>query len=179
MNVLDIIIIIPLLFGAFKGFTRGLIIEIASIVGLGLGIYSGIYFSDYAANFIKQYFELAASVLQFAAFITTFIVVVMGVHLIGKTLEKAANLVALKLINKVFGAAFGMMKFAIIVSGLVVVVESIDQHFSFIPTKSKQESKLYKPLASFVPTVIPAMKNTEWYFDEISEELKNIDVKDF
>lgn len=177
VNILDIIILIPLLFGAFKGFTRGLIIEIASIVGLVLGIYTGVYFSDYASNFIKQYFELAASALQFAAFITTFIVVVMGIHLIGKTLEKAANLVALKLINKVFGAAFGMLKFAVIVSVLVVIVESIDQHFEFIPKKTKEESKLYKPISSFIPTVIPSMKNTEWYFDDISNELKNIDLE--
>ena len=102
----------------------------------------------------------------------------MGIHLIGKTLEKAANLVALKLINKVFGAAFGMLKFAVIVSVLVVIVESVDQHFEFITKNTKEESKLYKPISSFIPTVIPSMKNTEWYFDDISNELKNIDLED-
>ncbi|MBD79686.1 MAG: colicin V production protein [Crocinitomicaceae bacterium] len=171
MNVLDIIIIIPLLYGGFKGFTRGFIIEITSIAGLVLGIYCGIYFSDYAADFISQYFELGSSVLQFASFITTFVVIVMGIHLIGKALEKAANLVALKLVNKLFGAGFGILKFSIIVSVLVVVVDSIDQRFGFIPSESKNESKLYAPLASITPTLVPAIKNTEWYIDQLQEEI--------
>ena len=46
MNYLDIIIIIPLIWGAYKGFRKGFIIEIASLIALILGIWGGINFSS-------------------------------------------------------------------------------------------------------------------------------------
>ena len=39
MNYLDFIIAIPLVWGAYKGFQRGFIFEIAMIIGLVLGLY--------------------------------------------------------------------------------------------------------------------------------------------
>jgi len=38
MNYFDIMIAIPLIWGIYKGFKKGFIIEIASFIALGLGI---------------------------------------------------------------------------------------------------------------------------------------------
>lgn len=173
MNTLDIIILIPLLFGAYKGFTRGLIIEIASIVGLIAGIYCGVYFSDYAANLLQEHFELEGKILHFSAFITTFLAVIIVVHLAGKALEKVAGLVALKFANKMFGAGFGMLKWALIISVLIVIVEAIDSRFGMIPIETKQQSMLYKPIAGVTPMVIPSIKDSSWFIDELEQEYLN------
>jgi membrane protein required for colicin V production len=172
VNILDIILLIPILFGAYKGFTRGLIIEIASIVGLVAGIYCGIYFSDYAARLIQEYTDLQGTILQFWSFIATFLVVILGVHLLGKTLEKVANLAALKLVNKLMGAGFGMLKMALILSVLIVIVESIDQRISFIPEKPKNNSMLYKPAAEMVSSLIPQLEKTDWHYENWEELTK-------
>ena len=39
MNYLDFIIAVPLLWGAWKGFQRGIIFEIAMLIGIILGLY--------------------------------------------------------------------------------------------------------------------------------------------
>lgn len=46
MDWLDILILILLGASAWKGFRRGFIIELASLVGLVLGIWAGIHLSD-------------------------------------------------------------------------------------------------------------------------------------
>jgi membrane protein required for colicin V production len=166
MNVLDIILLIPLLFGAYKGFTRGLIIEVASLVGLIAGIYCGIYFSDYAADLLREHTDMQGNILEFASFVTTFIVVIFGVHMLGKVMEKMANLAALKLVNKAMGAVFGVLKIALIMSVLIVVAESIDSRFHIIPEKPKSESHVYKPAAEFISTVIPQLGDSNWHFDK-------------
>jgi membrane protein required for colicin V production len=44
LNLLDIIILIPLLLFAYNGYKKGLIIEIATLIALVLGIYASIHF---------------------------------------------------------------------------------------------------------------------------------------
>ena len=46
MNFLDIIIAIPLVYGAYKGFRNGFIMEIFTILALFVGLYAAFTFSD-------------------------------------------------------------------------------------------------------------------------------------
>ena len=45
MNYLDIIISLVLFYGLFKGFTRGLIIEAASLLSIIIGIFGALTFT--------------------------------------------------------------------------------------------------------------------------------------
>ena len=47
MNYLDIIIVIPLLYGLIKGFSNGLVKEITGLLGLIIGVYVAVNFSSY------------------------------------------------------------------------------------------------------------------------------------
>ncbi|MEM9023249.1 MAG: CvpA family protein [Bacteroidota bacterium] len=163
MNYLDLALCVPLLWAAYKGFTKGLIIEVASLVALALGIYGGIEFSGFAADWLTAQWELDGDVLPIAAFALTFLVIVIAVYALAKVLEKVVNLVALKLVNKITGAVFGMVKMALIVSVLLVLLQVVERQFSLIPPDLKEGSLLYGPLAGFVPTIIPALENQEWY----------------
>ena len=49
MNFLDVILVLPLIFAAWWGFTKGLIIEIASVLALTLGIYGAVLLADKTA----------------------------------------------------------------------------------------------------------------------------------
>ena len=59
MSKIDIILIIPLLWGAFMGFRKGLVLELASLVGLILGIYGAIKFCDFTAEKLIEYVEVS------------------------------------------------------------------------------------------------------------------------
>ena len=47
MNYLDIIIVVPLLYGLIKGFSNGLIKEVTTLTALLVGVYVAIKFSLY------------------------------------------------------------------------------------------------------------------------------------
>lgn len=57
MNYIDIILLLPLLYGAYRGFSRGLIIEVATLLGLLLGVYIAIKFSGYTGGLSAGFFE--------------------------------------------------------------------------------------------------------------------------
>jgi len=52
-NHWDIILFIPLAFAAWKGFRKGFIVELASIIALIAGIYIAANFSEVTANKLK------------------------------------------------------------------------------------------------------------------------------
>ena len=56
MNFLDILILLPVLYGAYKGFKHGFVIELFTLLAILVGIYVGIHFSDYTANWLKTSF---------------------------------------------------------------------------------------------------------------------------
>ncbi len=106
MNYLDIILIIPIIWFTYKSFTKGFVIEIATLVALLLGIYAAIHFSYYAGDFISGNFEIQEQYLSLTSFSVTFIVVILVVIVIGKILEKIISLVLLGVFNKIAGAIF-------------------------------------------------------------------------
>ena len=57
MNFIDVLIIIPLIYGGYKGFKHGLIIEVFTMLALFVGLYAGINFSDFVAAFFKKSFS--------------------------------------------------------------------------------------------------------------------------
>ena len=100
INLLDLILLIPLLLFAFQGYKKGIIIEVATLLALVLGIYAALFFSDYTANLLTGSFNISKEYLNIIAFIVTFIGVLILVLLLGKLLEKVVNLLLLGFINK-------------------------------------------------------------------------------
>lgn len=164
MNFLDIIIAVPLLWGAIRGFSKGLIIEAASLIALGIGIFAGLHFSFFITNLIGIKSEYAPLI----GFIITFVLVVIGVFLLAKILEKSVNLLALGFVNKLAGAFFSAVKFAFILSVIITFLEKVDPFGSFIPKKTKDSSLLYKPLKSIAPAVFPLID-----FDKIKNTVSD------
>lgn len=166
MNFLDIIIAIPLLWAVYKGFRKGLVIEIASLAALILGIYGGIHFSDAVADFLKERFNWNSTYMPLISFTITFLGIVILVHLVGKVVERIVNIVALGIVNKILGAAFGFLKVAFILSVILIIFDGFDAKMNLIDKDKKEKSMLYKPLRSFAVTVIPKLN-----FEEINRTL--------
>ena len=159
MNYFDIIIIIPLLWGAYKGFKKGLIIEAASLVALFLGVWGGVKFSSISANYLSKMFDVSEKIMPLISFSITFILIVITVYALAKMLQKVIKMVALGLINKVAGAAFAVLKFALIISVVLTLVNNVNSEIGFIEPEMENSSLLYKPISSLAPSVIPGLQN--------------------
>lgn len=161
MNYIDIIIIIPLIWAGFRGFTKGAIIEAAGILAFVLGIWGGIHFSDLISDWVKTYInEKYEPVISFSII---FIAIVVVVFVVGKMLEKVINLAQLKFANKIAGAFFGIAKILLIWSFLIIIINQYDARFHFIDEQTKRESLLYDPLINLSKIVVPAVKDSDTF----------------
>ena len=137
----------------YKGFRNGLIIELASLAALVLGIFIALHFSVYAKEFLIDNFEIADNYLNIIAFAITFIIVAVLVYLVGKIIHKLVSIVALGFLNRLAGGVFGLLKAALVLSVILYFLNGFDS--SLIKAEVKENSFLYEPVESIVPTIIP------------------------
>ena len=132
MNSLDYILFIPLLYGLYRGFTKGLIIELASLLALTLGIYGALHFSSLTFEFLIDYVEIKTVYLQLASYGLTFLIIVMLISFTGKILTMLIKLVALGFINRLMGAIFGGFKALLILSVFISFFDKFNKQFGMV-----------------------------------------------
>lgn len=157
MNLIDLIILIPIGWGVYRGFTKGVIHEIAQIGALGLGIVVGIYLSKWIGGFVASVLNTNEEQTQIIAFLIAFIGTLILVFYIAGILEKVVKTVHLGLFNQLFGAAFASIKYIVILSVLINIINTADARGEYIKKESRENSLLYKPVGNAVPMLIPVI----------------------
>ncbi len=157
MNFLDILIIVPMIWYGFKGFKKGLVFEVAGVVGLIAGTWIAINFSKKIAEIIG----LSGKYVDIIAFVITFSAVIFLVYLFAKFIEKAVTFVVPEFLNNIGGLVLGALKVALIASVLLYFVTSMDRYELFLKKEVKAGSILYPPVSSIAPVLFPEFRKVE------------------
>lgn len=159
MNYLDIIMGGLILYGAVKGFFKGFIIEFASIVALIAGILGAILFASSVGDLLSTYFNFDTIPPTGVIFALIFIVIIISINLLAKLLTKVIKMAALGLINRIFGSLFGGLKFAIVLSALLLLLDQFSFLFQYFDITILEDSILYEPIKSLGEIIF------EWLLD--------------
>lgn len=143
MNLLDIVLITPLLFGLARGLYKGLINELASLLSLVAGIFLAYHFSQPVFVFLSNYIDEAGAGTKALSYALIFISTTLIITLIAKALTKLLKLVALGWINRILGALFGAIKFLLILLVLIHFADPFLQKQDFYNSPSMKESYAY------------------------------------
>lgn len=174
-NAFDLIIIVLLAWSAYKGFTKGIIASAASLIALLLGVWGAIKFSSITAGYLTGVINVDAKIMEIVAFAVTFVLIVIVVHFIAKAVEGLAKAVALGIVNKVFGSAFGVLKYAFIISIIMFFVNAIDSKAAILSSDFKAKSLFYKPISNFAPTVFKRL-DLDQIKNEVEEKTNSISL---
>lgn len=170
MNIVDIVLAIILLYGLVRGFFRGLFAEIASLVGIVVGIYGAIHFSYILSDFFSKNMNWDSEYVSLIAFAITFILIVFLISLAGRILTKMAGFAALGIVNKLFGGAFGLLKMAFLASVVIMFFNATNEEIDLVSEESLEESKLYAPVKTVAPVILPSIIREAKERDFIDEE---------
>ncbi|WP_224484176.1 CvpA family protein [Robertkochia aurantiaca] len=148
MNFIDIVMICLIAFGLVKGIMKGLFVEVASLLGLILGVYGAIHFSHFTGSILKDHVSWDEATISLSAFALTFMGIVVAVALAGKILTKIADFAALGLFNKILGGLFGAAKITLLLAIIILFFERMNQNFEFVEKNKLSESVMYVPVRS-------------------------------
>lgn len=168
--IFDILFILIFLWAAYKGFTKGFILQAATLAALILGIWGSIKFSGYVAVVIMEKMEYHGEFVPLISFAITFIGIVVAIHFLAKLIEKLLEMIALSFVNRIFGILFNLIKYALIISAILVVINGIDRKIQFLPQKQVNESHLYIPLSALAPMLFPYLHFDFIHPHDIPEE---------
>jgi membrane protein required for colicin V production len=160
MNYLDIIICVPVAWGLYKGFMKGLILEVAMLFALLGAIWVAVNFSDLITRLIREKLHWSNTYLPVISFVILFLGVLIGTYALAKLLERSIDSASLGPVNKILGALFGAFKFALILSVVFFMIDAVEQSFPVLSSEKKSKSLLYKPVASIAPVVIPGLRGS-------------------
>jgi membrane protein required for colicin V production len=163
VNFLDIIIAIPLVYGAYKGFRNGFVMEIFTILALFVGLYAAFTFSDQLTAVFVDTQQEEPEFLPPLIFIVLLIGVGVGVYFAGKALEKVIKAAMLSTPNRIAGGIIGTAKFLYFTGSMLMFMTSMDKEEKFISSDTKENSLLYRFSTEFVSKTIPGATETYLY----------------
>lgn len=155
MSLLDILLVIPLAWGAYIGFRKGFFYEAATLAGVIAGVFIAAIVANTAGRTLAHIVDWNPMFIQITAFVITFLIIVIIFAAIGKLLTSLLKLVFLNIINRIAGLGFGILKYAFILSLLFLVINYINNYYTVLSDSTKKESYLFEYIEPLAPMVIP------------------------
>ncbi|WP_242923749.1 CvpA family protein [Pontibacter liquoris] len=121
MSTFDFFLAIPIAFGAFMGFRKGLLLELVSLVALVLAILGGLKLLNTALPVMEGFIGDVHGLLPFVTFLVVFVGIILLVRLVGLLLKKVIDFTPFGLFDNVLGAILGALKWCVALSLLLYV----------------------------------------------------------
>jgi len=123
--LIDIIFAFIILFACIKGYKKGLIIAVFSILAFIIGLAAALKLSALVAGYLKNNINVTEKWLPFISFVIVFIGVVLLVRLGGKFIEKSFQVVLLGWLNRMGGIILFVALYIIIFSIFLFYAEQL------------------------------------------------------
>ncbi len=178
--IIDVPYLLLLLFALYKGFTKGFIIAVFSVIGVVVGLAAAIKLSAVVANHLKTFTHIQAAWLPFLSFLIVMIATLALVKLLATVLQKSVELMLMGWANKLGGVLLFMLLYTMVYSVILFFAVKLD----VVTNEATVTSKTYgfvRPWASItfdgVSKLFPIFKNMftdlEQYFDTIAAGRRN------
>jgi membrane protein required for colicin V production len=166
MGVFDIITVIALGYGIYKGITNGFFVELTSFLSLAIGLFVATKFSNYAILWFLKRYDWETKVVEVVAFTVTFVFAIIAVSLLSRFLTKIADFAHLGWLNKILGAVFSFFKFLIILSIVYNLFAVWNSKVKWLSPESLEESITFTPIIEISHTLYPEIER--WFYRAVS-----------
>lgn len=171
MNHIDMIILVIVGIFCIKGFFRGMILEIFTLIGLLIAYIIALREMDMVAGFISRIITLPDVVANSLSFILLFISILLIFRWLAGILRHIAQWSFMGWLDRVGGMILGIFKGALITSLLALFISLIPLTESM--KKMHEQSLLFQPIRSVAPAVFNFLKSTfpqtKNFYEEVRE----------
>ena len=159
MSYLDLFFGMAIAWGAYSGFSKGLIKELASILGVIIGVFLAKNYYPYLDIKLKLIFESEAGFISILSAILIFLLTIMVFKIIAKFLTKFLKIIALGLLNRIIGSVFGIFKTVLLLCVLVFIFSNINNVTGLIKADKLIQSFFYSKVEKINSLIIKSNYN--------------------
>ena len=139
-NILDLIVLLPILYGLIHGLFKGLILELTSIVVVIVGFIVTKIYAPAVAVWLASVVTWNEQVCRIAAYIILFFGIAIILTLLSKLLTKFIHAISLGFVNRLLGGLVGAAKWALIASVLLNLILMLNCQFAFLQPDALSDS---------------------------------------
>ena len=166
---IDIIAIVLVVLAIIKGFSKGLVVAIFSLLAFVIGLAAAIKLSAVVAEYLGTNTNISQRWLPILAFAIVFFVVVLLVRLGAKAMEGALKTVMLGWLNKLGGVVFYFLLYFFIFS--IILFYATQLHI--IKPETIETSSTYPIIYPMAPVVMDALGSLIPFFKNMFADLEN------
>jgi len=109
MATIDLLLLVPILIGAFNGYKKGLLIEIIGIVAFVVAIILGFKFLSIGASFVESFIgkDTIKSISPYLSFLIIFFPTVFLIRKVGWLMRKSLRMTFLGTLDGLLGSLLG------------------------------------------------------------------------
>ena len=178
---IDLLFALLIVLAIFKGYRRGLIVGLFSLVAVIIGLAAAIKLSTVAAGYIGKAVKVSDAWMPAISFAVVFIIVVLLVRLGANAIEKTVELVMLGWLNKIGG----IILYVIIYTTVFSVLLFYAGQMKLLQPETIQQSITYSYIQPWGPkainglgTIIPFFKDMfselEQYFSGVAKNISSL-----
>ena len=154
---LDIVFLVPLLWGAYSGFKKGLIAQVLGLTSLFAGVWLGVNYQEMVSPFLIE--KVQEKYISISCFIVLFFSVIILGAITTKIMEKFANFIQLKLINKLVGLILGVLKISSFLVIAVSIIQTWDSQSIMIDQSTKENSLFFPVFNNIGNSILPNLNH--------------------
>jgi membrane protein required for colicin V production len=159
---IDILLLILLALAVYQGWTKGFIMAVFVFISYFVALALAFHFSGTVEGYIRSHSSSDSKWFSFLSFILVLIAGIIAVRLVGKIIEKSAELMLLGLVNKLLG----ILVMSVIYVTFFAVILVYCNRFGMVGDGQATESKSLNYmmgygqwLVSHFSEWLPALKN--------------------
>ncbi len=111
MSTIDLVLILPIAYGTWRGFQKGLLLELVSMLALVAGVLGALKLHSWGMETILPALNIGLQgIAPYVVFLLLFIGLVLGIHVLGKVLKTVLGMTLLGSFDNLAGAITGAAK---------------------------------------------------------------------
>ena len=166
--LLDIVAVVAVGFGFYRGFSKGLIVTLFSMIAWMIGLVAALRLTDAGSRAMRDALDSASPWIPIATFVMIFLAVVVLVILFAKLVDKIITVAQLGLWNKLAGGVVEGALFLLLIS----IVYWMFQSGGVITPETRADSKLYAVVSPVAPGFFTWLGDTVPALDDLLDNLK-------
>ena len=158
MGTLDIIILICFIPAFVRGIQKGFVEQIVGIISIVLGAWLASMFSRPLGEWLTQFINLDAQLLQILSFILVVILAILLLHLAGRLITGTLKMVSLGWLNRLLGVVFALLKAALVTGLVIFIFGNLNDRWHLVNPEILQASEVYTALRDAAMKVFPYLQ---------------------
>lgn len=171
MTTFDFLLLAPIVYGAFKGYRRGLLLEVISLAAWFIGVVFGLQFLTAAIPVMRGIVGDAYGLLPIITFLVVFLLIIGAVRLAGTLAKKVLNLTPFGTLDNLLGGLLGGLKWCF---GVSLLLYGLHLTGISLTDAAIKESVVYPVIVKATPYALEALGYFLPFAKYLLKALKNV-----